>query len=166
MLPTTAALLEIPLTCPGRLINRYEITTRTIVEVRECQLTPQPPVILSNMVSLTFTPTPTETNMAQRTITIQLGGVVDPTVTSIPITVTGSTAPGMNPVVVDAFNPAASFLANDGDILMETGVQINPTGSSPASVPLEFVVAPGIILPGPPKGVLPVAPVIASNTAV
>jgi hypothetical protein len=148
---------------PERIIAVYEITA-TIV-VRET-LPPVAPVIASNAFSIIFTKGP---NMAQRTGTIQLGGTVDPTVTSIPVTIAGSTA-GPNPVVVDAFvapgGTPNTFLANDGDILSETAVQINPTGSSPASVAIEIVVGPGVVLPGPPIGVLPIAPVLASNTFV
>jgi len=74
----------------------------------------------------------------------------------------------MNPVAADAFMPAGgtpnTFQANDGDTLVETTVQINPTGTSPASVPVTFVVAPGAVAPAVPVGVLPVAPVIGSNT--
>jgi hypothetical protein len=143
---------------PERIIAVYEILTRIVV--RELLL-PEAPKIKS----ITFAKGP---HLSQRIGTIQLGGTVDPTVTSIPITITGSTV--TSPVVVDAFTAAGgtpnTFLANDGDVLMATGVQINPTGSSPASVPLEFVVAAGIVQPGPPAGVLPIAPTLASMTFV
>ena len=106
--------------------------------------------------------------MALRTCTIQLGGPTDPTVTSIPCVVTGSTAPGQNPVTVDAFVATNSFQANDGDVLTITGTQVNPAGPSAVSAPLEFVVASGVVLPGlpPPPPAVPLPPVIASITAV
>lgn len=106
--------------------------------------------------------------MAQRTITIQLGGPTDPTVTSIPCVVTGSTVSGQSPITVDAFVPTNSFQANDGDVLTITGTQVNAAGSSAPSAALEFVVAAGVVLPGlpPPPPALPLPPVIASITGV
>ena len=110
--------------------------------------------------------------MAQRTITIQIAGPADPTVTSIPCVVTGSTVAGQSPITVDAFVSTNSLQANDGDILTITGTQVNgsvnPPLVSPVSAALEFVAAAGLVLPGlpvpPPPTPLP--PVIASITGV
>jgi hypothetical protein len=107
--------------------------------------------------------------MAQRTGTIQLSGPVDPSVFSQPFTITGSTVAGLATQNIDLMNPASnSFQANDGDVLTESGTQVNHTGASPVSAPITIVVAAGVVSPGapPPPPAVPVAPVIGTNTFV
>lgn len=106
--------------------------------------------------------------MAQRTGTIQLSGPVDPSVFSIPITITGSTVAGMATQTVDVMVAGSTFQANDGDVLTESGTQINHTGTSPVSAPITIVVASGVVSPGapPPPPAIPVAPAIGTNTFV
>jgi hypothetical protein len=147
-----------------RVVDVHEITI-TIV-TRRMFPPGEPPVIVSN----TFTSTK-GSPMAQRTGTVQLSGAVDPTVTSIPVTITGSTVAGQSPITIDAFTPPGgtpnSFQCNDGDSLSEIAVQINKTGTSPQSATVLFTVAAGVVAPTiPGGGIIPVAPVIASNTFV
>jgi hypothetical protein len=143
-----------------KILAVYEITTTTRIVVAQC-FPPQPPRILNNIFEKGHHP------MAQRTGTVTLAGPVDPSVTSIPITITGSSVAGQNPITIDLFlTPTPTFQANDGDILMETGQQVNAAGSSAFSVPIEIVVALGTVVPGPPAPTVPVAPSIASNTFV
>jgi hypothetical protein len=147
-----------------RIVDVHEITI-TIV-TRKLFPPGEPPVIASN----TFTSTK-GSPMAQRTGTVQLSGAVDPTVTSIPVTITGSTVAGQSPITIDAFTAPGgtpnSFQCNDGDDLSEIAVQVNKTGTSPQSATVLFTVASGVVPPTiPGGGIIPVAPVIASNTFV
>jgi hypothetical protein len=148
-----------------RIVDVHEITITVVT--RRMFPPGEPPVIASN----TFTSTKGTSPMAQRTGTVQLSGAVDPTVTSIPVTITGSTVAGQSPVTIDAFTAPGgtpnSFQCNDGDSLSEIAVQINKVGTSPQSATVLFTVAAGVVAPTiPGAGIIPVAPVIASNTFV
>jgi hypothetical protein len=145
-----------------RVTRCLEITTTTTIVVRE-MFPPAAPVVLSN----TFSSSSSKgSSMAQRVGTVKLSRD-DPTVTKQPVIISGSSVAGQNPITVDAMDPAATFEANDGDVLTEIATQINPTGPSPESLPYTIIVAPGTVDPTPPAiGVLPLAPVILSNTFV
>lgn len=98
-----------------------------------------------------------------RTFTAQISNL-DPSATSVPSTATFND--GSPPQNFDAL-PAANgtFTANDGVQVTLTGTQNNSAGASPASTPVNFVAAAGVIQPtpvGPPT--VPAPPLFVTIT--